>query len=88
MTHYLFGDEGLIDAFEQYDRDKIKAAIIKHLHEHPEDLVEHCKDYEDHRKYLGYETINVYQINPLNERASLIITKGDKEFFKSIEDEQ
>lgn len=89
MTHSLFShdQDRTICFFEKFDRSIIREEIIKYLKQYPTDTLEHCKEFNkvDVRKYYGNEILNLYKVNPKNKKVSLIVTKGDKEYFKSIE---
>lgn len=65
-----------IEWFDTFDKDKIKDAIIKRLTEHPNDSLEHCKEFskKDQRKYYGHEIINFYQMH--KGKACKVTTSG------------
>lgn len=90
MTHSLYShdQDRTICFFEEFNPSIIKAEIILHLKEFPNDTVEHCKEFNkiDVRKYYGNEILNLYRVNPKNNKVSLVITRGDKISFKNIED--
>jgi hypothetical protein len=77
----------LIATFDKFDREVIKNEIINHLRVCPLDTVEHCKDYTKHelKRFVGYNIINFYRVNPKNKKVSLIVTRGNKEYYRSIE---
>jgi len=89
MSHHLFSQnkDMLVKTFDKFDRNTIKNEIIDHLRKNPTDTIEHTKDYSksDLKRFYGYEVLNVYQVNPKNNKVSLVITKGDKDFFRNIE---
>lgn len=72
--------------FDKFDKDAIKAAIITHLQSNPTDTLEHCKEYNktDIKKYYGNEILNFYEVNPKNNIPSLVILKGDKQYYKAL----
>jgi hypothetical protein len=89
MNHYLFSQEKdmLVSTFEKFDRMTIKREIIRHLKENPTDVLEHCKDFtrSEIKRFYGYNILNHYKVNPNNNKVSLIITKGNKEYYRNIE---
>ena len=89
MNHYLFSQEKdmLVSTFEKFDRTTIKREIIQHLKENPTDVLEHCKDFtrNEIKRFYGYNILNHYKVNPNNNKVSLIITKGNKEYYRNIE---
>jgi hypothetical protein len=89
MAHYLFSQELdiMICAFDKFNKDAIKEAIIGHLQQNPNDTVEHCKDFNasDIRKYYGQEILNLYEVNKRNGKVSKVITKANKTAYSSIE---
>jgi len=88
-AHLLFSQaqDQIIMSFDSFDKELIKKGIIEYLTKNPTDIVEHCREYSqrDLQKYAGYEILNFYTVNPKNNRVSLIITKGNKEFYKQLE---
>jgi hypothetical protein len=90
MEHSLFSqnEDMTIAFFAKYDRIAIKEAIVEHLKQNPTDVLEHCKSYNktDIRRFYGNKILNFYSVNPKNQKVSLNITKGDKIYFKKIED--
>jgi hypothetical protein len=89
MKHYLFSHEQdtLVKTFDKFDRNTIKNEIIDHLRSNPTDTIEHCKDYTktEIKRFYGYNILNMYQVNPNNNKVSLIVTKGNKEYYRNIE---
>ena len=89
MEHSLFSqDEDMTIAFfEEFDKLAIKEAILKHLKENPTDVLEHCKAYSktDIKRFYGNEILNFYSVNPKNKKVSLIVAKGNKQYFRKIE---
>ena len=89
MAHYLFSQESdmLVATFDKFDRKAIKSEIINHLQVCPTDTLEHCKDYTKHelKRFVGYNILNFYRINPKNKKPSLIITRNGKEYYRKIE---
>lgn len=88
FTHSLYSqnNEMPIAFFEGFNRDNIKEQIIEHLKENPTDTVELCKEFKgnDVRKYYGNEILNFYEVNPKNNQPSLVVIKGNKQYFKSL----
>lgn len=88
LKHHLFSEneDMPIAWFEKFDKDEIKTAIIKHLTEHPNDILEHCKELNDTvSQLLGQsEILGFYEINPTNKRPSRIVMKGNKKYYKSL----
>jgi hypothetical protein len=76
-----------IEWFDKFDKQAIKEAILAHLKANPTDTLEHCKEYRvsDVNKFYGMEIVNFYQVNPKNNKISLVYTRNGKEYFKSIE---
>jgi hypothetical protein len=89
MAHYLFSQnkDWMFDSFSSFNNSDIKKAVINHLRLYPNDVVEYCKDYRicDVQRSYGYEIINLYKINPKTNKVSLIVTRGNKKYFRSIE---
>jgi hypothetical protein len=90
MKHFLINDAGeVFKTFDEYNPDEIKAAIVTHLRENPEDVVEHAKEFTPYqkRKYVGVgETLDYYEVNPINKRVSKIVTRGNRTLYINIED--
>ena len=89
LQHSLFSQnqEMTIAFFDKYDKENIKKSIINHLTENPSDTLEHCKEWSGENAYknnLGSEILNFYSVNPKNNKPSLIITKGNNEYYKSL----
>lgn len=88
MEHFLFSDHavGIMSYFEKYDKEAIRKAIKEHLFANPNAIIEHCKNYSksDYKKFLGHEIINLYEMNPKNNLPSLIVTRGNKTYYKTI----
>jgi len=88
-THSLFSQEQdmPIAWFDKNDKEAIKKVIIEHLTNNPTDTLELCKEYSknDLKRFVGSEIINFYAINPKNGKVSLIVIRGNNEYFKSIE---
>jgi hypothetical protein len=89
MNHYLFSHDQdmLVASFDKFDRTTIKNEIINHLRVNPNDTIEHCKDYtkSELKRFVGYNILNLYRINPKNNKVSIIITRGNKEYYRTIE---
>jgi hypothetical protein len=89
MNHYLFSQEQdmLVASFDKFDRTTIKNEIINHLRVCPNDTIEHCKDYTKNelKRFMGYNILNFYRVNPKNKKVSLIVTRGNKEYYRNIE---
>lgn len=89
MKHYLFSQEKdmLVKTFDKFDRNTIKNEIIDHLRNNPTDTIEHCKDYTktEIKRFYGCNILNLYKVNPNNNKVSLIVTKGNKEYYRNIE---
>ena len=89
LAHSLFShnEDKTIAFFEKFNKEDIKQAIIKHLKDNPTDVIEHCKEYnkEDRKRFYRYEIINFYGVNPKSGEVSLIFTRGNKNYFRSIE---
>lgn len=65
----------IIHPFAIFDKEAIKAKIIEYLKDNKTDCIEYCKDFE---------IISFYEINPKNNLPSLVILKGNKQFYKSL----
>lgn len=89
MKHSLFSHDKdmAIAFFEEFNKEDIREQVISHLKEFPEDILEHCREYnkENIMKYYGFQIVNHYGVNPKTNKVSLIVTRGNKEYFKSIE---
>lgn len=88
MAHIIYSqsEEMPIKFFDAFDKEVIRTEIIKHLSNNPTDVVELCKEYsqKDLKRYKGYNIISFYGINPKNGKPSLIITKNNREYYKSL----
>lgn len=88
LQHSLFShnEDMTIKWFDKFDREAIKKAIIEHLTANPTDTLEHCREYNKHeiKRFYGKEIINFYAVNPKNNKVSLIITRGYKDYFKAL----
>lgn len=88
LQHSLFShnEDRSIKWFDKFDKQAIKEAIVEHLTTNPTDTLEHCKEFSksDLRRFVGNEIINFYSVNPKNKKISLVITKGNKEYFKAL----
>jgi hypothetical protein len=88
VTHSVFSQDQdrFIAFFEKFNKAEIKTAIVDHLKAHPSDTLEHCKEYSEKeiKKYYGVEIINFYAVNPKSGQPSLVITKGDREYYKPL----
>ena len=88
MRHALVSQNSdlFIEWFDKFDAAAIKKAILKHLQQCPCDTIEHVKVYskEDIKKYYGYEIINFYEVNKKNGLPSLVITRGNKTFYRKL----
>jgi hypothetical protein len=62
-----------IKVFDSFNKEKIKAEIVKHLDNYPNDTIEHRN---------GETVINFYVAN--NGKPSLVVLKGNKEYYKSL----
>jgi hypothetical protein len=88
MAHYLFSQEQdmLVATFNNFDRTAIKNEIINHLMVCPNDTIEHCRDYSkrDLKRFAGYHILNFYRVNPKNKKASVIVTRNNKEYYRQL----
>ena len=88
MRHALVSQNSdlIIEWFNKFDASAIKKAILKHLQQCPCDTIAHVKEYskEDIKKYYGYEIINFYEVNKKNGLPSLVITRGNKIFYRKL----
>jgi len=86
MKHALFSQSLDVHVrwFEKFDKQAIKTAIVEHLKQYPDDVLEHCKDYpkEEAGKYYGMEIINFYQ--NFNNKPCRLIMKGNREYYKPL----
>ena len=73
-----------IGAFIKFDARAIKAVIINHLKSNPTDQIEFSKKNNDSVNFVGDQIIDFYAINPKNNKPSLLIMKGSKEYFKAL----
>ena len=87
MNYYLFSQEKeqIVFYSETFEKDKIKEAIIKHLTENKNDVLEYCKDYPKNsiKKYYGMNILSFYQNNKKGIPCKVIL-RGDKEYFKTL----
>jgi len=88
MRHALVSQNSdlFIAWFDTFDAAAIKKAIINHLQKCPCDTIKHVKEYskEDIKKFYGYQIINFYEVNPKTKLPSLVITKGNKTFYRKL----
>lgn len=91
MAYHLISinQDKIILTLQEFDPKILKEEIIKHLKQNPTDTIQYCKDLteEEAKKFTGYNNIDFYEVNPKNNKVSKVITKGNKEFFKNIEDD-
>jgi len=88
MAHHLFSqDQGmLIASFEKFNKDDIKKSIKAHLTEYPNDVLELCKDCPKNNinRFMGYQIIDFYQVNPKNAKPSKVYVRGNAQCFISL----
>lgn len=74
--------------FEEYNIDEIKKSIIEWLSDinNFDDVIEHCKECSasDLKRFAGHDILGFYGVNPKNGKPSKIITRGDKDYYKSL----
>lgn len=80
-SHYLENEAGKkIKLFEKFNREQIQKIIISFLAKNKKSEV-----YLYKLEQKGYDTfINAYKNHPQTGEACLIVTKGNKEYLKSI----
>jgi hypothetical protein len=86
MKHFLFNlSDALVKDFEVFDKDAIKAEIVKYLTANPNEELTHEKELNpsDKKKYVGNEIINFYKCNK-SGIPSKIISKGTKEYYQPL----
>jgi hypothetical protein len=83
---YSQDQEIAIAFFEKFNKEDIKEQVTSHLTEFPTDTLELCKEFNtsDVRKYYGNEIISFYGVNPKTKKVSRIITRNNKDYFKSF----
>ena len=89
MTEYsIFShkEDRVIKFFDKYDRGAILSTIKDHLMKNDTDTLELCKEYEksDYKRHLGMEILSHYKVNPENKLPSLLYSKNDRMFFKTL----
>ena len=86
MKHYIKDDENLNVEFETFDSQIMTELIINHLKENPQVMVTHLREYAPHlkKKYYGNEVIDIYEINPKNNKPSKLIVKGNNTYYKTL----
>lgn len=84
QKHSLFSQNQDIHVkwFDGFNKEAIKAAIIEHLQQFPDDVIEHTKEYDSLKKNYGMEIINFYKVH--SGKPSLIVLKGNKEYYKPL----
>jgi hypothetical protein len=84
MKHALFSQSLDVHVrwFEKFDKQAIKTAIVEHLKQYPDDVLEHCKDYPKGEVGCGMEIINFYQ--NFNNKPCRLIIKGNREYYKPL----
>ena len=87
MIHSLFSanQDMVVEWFDKFDKEAIRASIIKHLTTDPNDSIELCKEYskKDLKRFVGYNIINLYEVNKKWETITNN-NKGRKTFYKSL----
>lgn len=87
MKHLLFSqiNDVPIQWFDTFDKITIKNAIIKHLSDNKNDVIEHCKEFNksDLRKFSGYNIINFYKCNSEGKPCKVVII-NNKEFLQIL----
>lgn len=82
MKHYLFNSNyDRIDLFESFNRELIRAAIVKYLTANPAEMLTHERECKDKRT-VGNDILNVF-INH-NGRVCKVVTRGNREFNQPI----
>jgi hypothetical protein len=83
MKHFLESQstDAVIAEFPVFDKDAIKAAIVRHLTENPDDTVEHHKESKNRKYYGDSEILNFYMVNPKTGGPSRVVTKGARGEF-------
>lgn len=89
MTKYMIFSKELdqpIQWFQKYERKTILSSIIEHLNDNPNDCVELCKEplKNDIKRFSGYIIVGMYEVNPNNNKPSLIINRNGKKYYKQI----
>ena len=72
--------------FDKFDKVEIKNSIIQHLTDHPKDTIELCREYskKDLKRYYGNEILQIFEVNPKNNKPSICITRGNKMYYKTL----
>lgn len=90
IEHKLFShnQDMFIKFFDKFNREEIKKAIFTHLTNYPDDTLEHCRDYSavDIKKYYGSEIVNSYAMHPKLNKPAILITRGNKTYYKVLRD--
>jgi len=76
--------EKKVAIFPVFIREAIRQAIIQHLQSHPSDTLHYYKVSTDD-EFVGDNLIDFYAINPKNKKPSKLVFKGEKTFYKSLE---
>ena len=72
--------------FEKFDRVQIKQTIVKHLNENKADTLELCREYDKKNisKFYGTQILQIFEVNPKNNKPSICITRGNKMYYKTL----
>lgn len=86
-NYFIFSQDQEIpvEFYQKFDKDRIKTAIIKHLSDNPEDVIELCREYDnnDPKRFYGMEIISFFQMNKKGQVCKVIL-KGEREFLKPL----
>jgi hypothetical protein len=79
--------EKRIVEFSEFNRIAIQKAIIYYLENNPTDTVYYYKVSND-TEYVGDDLIDFYAVNPNNGKPSKLIFKGEKTFYKTLDNDE
>lgn len=91
MIYYLYSHDkcSTIAEFIEFDPIGIRNAIIKHLSQFPDDLLEQQKDFvgQEKKKYYGRKCIDLFELNPNTGNPAKCIIKNDKTYHIDLSNE-
>jgi hypothetical protein len=79
-------EERIIKFFDKWNNGTIKSTIKEWLENNPTDVVELCKAYSNNnpKRFLGYQIVGTYMVNPKTNKPSLKYFIGNKLCFKDL----
>ena len=69
-----------------FDKELIKLKIIHHLRQNPKDTIYYYKVCVDQSEFVGDDILGIYEVNPKSGKISKLIFRGEKTYYRSLED--